>query len=96
MTVLKDRHEGARVLIFKIANWVPHEVGFRDVLFALLQYIEFAVELEIETQKNGVFIIYDLQGYNFEHLRATSLTEIKRTLTAVLVSDHSSCYHVKR
>ena len=91
-TVLKDRHEGARVVFIKIANWMPSEVGCRCLLFAFLQYAEFAVELEIETQQNGIVLIYDLQGFKFEHLKALSLTELKRILTAILVSDHSACY----
>ena len=90
LTILKDRHDGARVAIIKIANWMPRKLEVRYLLFATLQYLEFAVEQEIETQQNGIVLIYDLQGFKFEHLRALSVTEIKRTMTAVLVSNHSA------
>ena len=88
LTVLKDRDEGARVLIFKTANWMPSEFGFRDLQFAFLQYLEYGVELQSETEQNGFVGIIDLEGFKFEHLRALSVTEIKRVLTAVLVSYH--------
>ena len=86
LTILKNRSEGARVVIFKMKKWIPKKFGLRNLQMAFAQLLEFAISREIETQKNGLVLIFDLQGFKFEHLRALSVKELHRMLTAIMVS----------
>ena len=86
LTILKNRSEGARVVIFKMKKWSTKKFRLRKLQIAFVQLLEFIISQEIETQKNGLVVVIDLQGFKLEHLRALSVKELHRMLTAILVS----------
>uniref|UniRef100_A0A8B9TIM2 Alpha-tocopherol transfer protein n=1 Tax=Anas platyrhynchos TaxID=8839 RepID=A0A8B9TIM2_ANAPL len=65
--VLRSRDPyGSKVLIYRIGQWDPKLFTAYDVFRVSLITSELIVK-EIETQKNGVKAIFDLQGWRFAH-----------------------------
>ncbi|NXJ54220.1 TTPA protein, partial [Spizaetus tyrannus] len=61
----RDPH-GSKVLIYRIGQWDPKLFTAYDVFRVSLITSELIVK-EIETQRNGVKAIFDLQGWRFAH-----------------------------
>ncbi|XP_062836399.1 alpha-tocopherol transfer protein isoform X2 [Anolis carolinensis] len=81
--VLKERDPtGSKVLIYRIARWDPKKFTAFDVFHVSLITSELIVR-ELETQQNGVKVIFDLQGWRFAHAFQISPTVAKR-IAAVL------------
>ncbi|XP_010581261.1 PREDICTED: alpha-tocopherol transfer protein [Haliaeetus leucocephalus] len=61
----RDPH-GSKVLIYRIGQWDPKLFTAYDVFRVSLITSELIVK-EVETQRNGVKAIFDLQGWRFAH-----------------------------
>ncbi|KAF7246191.1 Alpha-tocopherol transfer protein [Varanus komodoensis] len=76
--VLKERDpSGSKVLIYRIARWDPKMFTAFDVFRLSLITSELIVR-EVDTQRNGVKCIFDLQGWRFAHALQISPTVAKR------------------
>uniref|UniRef100_A0A8C4R7M5 CRAL-TRIO domain-containing protein n=1 Tax=Eptatretus burgeri TaxID=7764 RepID=A0A8C4R7M5_EPTBU len=62
----RDVH-GSRVLVYRIDRWDPERVSAHEAFRISLIASELLVH-EVETQRCGVRIIFDLQGLTFAHL----------------------------
>ncbi|XP_038622697.1 alpha-tocopherol transfer protein [Tachyglossus aculeatus] len=81
--VLRSRDQtGSRVLIYRIAQWDPKEFSAYDVFRVSLITSELIVK-EVETQRNGIKAIFDLEGWQFAHAFQISPTVAKK-IAAVL------------
>ncbi|XP_009330386.1 PREDICTED: alpha-tocopherol transfer protein [Pygoscelis adeliae] len=81
--VLRSRDpQGSRVLIYRIGQWDPKLFTAYDVFRVSLITSELIVK-EIETQRNGVKAIFDLQGWRFAHAFQISPAVAKK-IAAVL------------
>ncbi|KAM7070444.1 alpha-tocopherol transfer protein isoform 2-T2 [Acridotheres tristis] len=77
----RDPH-GSKVLIYRIGQWDPSVFTAYDVFRVSLITSELIVK-EIETQRNGVKAIFDLQGWRFAHAFQISPAVAKK-IAAVL------------
>ncbi|RLW12982.1 hypothetical protein DV515_00000290 [Chloebia gouldiae] len=77
----RDPH-GSKVLIYRIGQWDPSLFTAYDVFRVSLITSELIVK-EIETQRNGVKAIFDLQGWRFSHAFQISPAVAKK-IAAVL------------
>ncbi|XP_009950168.1 PREDICTED: alpha-tocopherol transfer protein [Leptosomus discolor] len=77
----RDPH-GSKVLIYRIGQWDPQLFTAYDVFRVSLITSELIVK-EIETQRNGVKAIFDLQGWRFAHAFQISPAVAKK-IAAVL------------
>uniref|UniRef100_A0A8D0BYU8 Alpha-tocopherol transfer protein n=1 Tax=Salvator merianae TaxID=96440 RepID=A0A8D0BYU8_SALMN len=81
--VLRERDTtGSKVLIYRIAQWEPKMFTAFDVFRVSLITSELIVR-ELETQRNGVKTIFDLQGWRFAHALQISLTVAKKIATVL-------------
>ncbi|NXA53353.1 TTPA protein, partial [Nothocercus julius] len=81
--VLRSRDpSGSKVLIYRIGQWDPKLFTAYDVFRVSLITSELIVK-EIETQRNGVKAIFDLQGWRFAHAFQISPAVAKK-IAAVL------------
>ncbi|XP_048214630.1 alpha-tocopherol transfer protein [Perognathus longimembris pacificus] len=65
--VLRSRDlSGSRVLIYRIAYWDPKVFTAYDVFRVSLITSELIVQ-EVDTQRNGVKVIFDLEGWQISH-----------------------------
>lgn len=81
--VLRSRDPtGSRVLIYRIASWDPKVFTAYDVFRVSLITSELIVQ-EVETQRNGVKAIFDLEGWQISH--AFQITpSVAKKIAAVL------------
>ncbi|XP_054250710.1 alpha-tocopherol transfer protein [Indicator indicator] len=77
----RDPH-GSKVLIYRIAQWDPKLFTAYDVFRVSLITSELIVK-EIETQRNGVKAIFDLEGWRIAHAFQISPAVAKK-IAAVL------------
>ncbi|NWI23361.1 TTPA protein, partial [Sula dactylatra] len=81
--VLRSRDpQGSKVLVYRIGQWDPKLFTAYDVFRVSLITSELIVK-EIETQRNGVKAIFDLQGWRFAHAFQISPAVAKK-IAAVL------------
>ncbi|XP_077208420.1 alpha-tocopherol transfer protein [Paroedura picta] len=81
--VLRERDPaGSKVIVYRIAKWDPKMFTAFDVFRVSLITSELIVR-EIDTQRNGVKVIFDLQGWRFAHAFQISPGVAKR-IAAVL------------
>ncbi|XP_004679904.1 PREDICTED: alpha-tocopherol transfer protein [Condylura cristata] len=73
---------GSKVLIYRITYWDPKVFTAYDVFRVSLITSELIVQ-EIETQRNGVKVVFDLEGWQFSHALQITPTVAKR-IAAVL------------
>ncbi|MGH0143934.1 UNVERIFIED_CONTAM: hypothetical protein FKN15_002012 [Acipenser sinensis] len=81
--VLKSRDASrSRVMIYRIGQWNPKHHTAYEVFRVSLITSELIVQ-EIETQRNGLKAIFDLQGWQFSH--ALQITpSLAKKMSAVL------------
>ncbi|XP_070924278.1 alpha-tocopherol transfer protein isoform X2 [Macaca nemestrina] len=81
--VLRSRDPtGSKVLIYRIAHWDPKVFTAYDVFRVSLITSELIVR-EVETQRNGIKAIFDLEGWQFSH--AFQITpSVAKKIAAVL------------
>ncbi|XP_042126608.1 alpha-tocopherol transfer protein isoform X3 [Peromyscus maniculatus bairdii] len=81
--VLRSRDPtGSRILIYRIAYWDPKVFTAYDVFRVSLITSELIVQ-EVETQRNGVKAIFDLEGWQISH--AFQITpSVAKKIAAVL------------
>ncbi|XP_020857847.1 alpha-tocopherol transfer protein isoform X1 [Phascolarctos cinereus] len=81
--VLRSRDPtGSRVLIYRIAYWDPKVFTAYDVFRVSLITSELIVK-EVDTQRNGIKAIFDLEGWHFSH--AFQITpSVSKKIAAVL------------
>ncbi|XP_040343649.1 alpha-tocopherol transfer protein isoform X2 [Herpailurus yagouaroundi] len=73
---------GSKVLIYRIAQWDPKVFTAYDVFRVSLITSELIVE-EVETQRNGIKAVFDLEGWQFSH--AFQITpSVAKKIAAVL------------
>uniref|UniRef100_A0A8W4FCD5 Alpha-tocopherol transfer protein n=1 Tax=Sus scrofa TaxID=9823 RepID=A0A8W4FCD5_PIG len=73
---------GSKVLIYRIAHWNPNVFTAYDVFRVSLITSELIVQ-EVETQRNGIKAIFDLEGWHFSH--AFQITpSVAKKIAAVL------------
>ncbi|KAM4687567.1 alpha-tocopherol transfer protein [Discoglossus pictus] len=83
--VLRTRDDaGSKVLIYRIAQWDPKLFTAYDVFRVSLITSELIVK-EVETQKNGVKAIFDLQGWRLVH--AFQITPMIAKRIAAVMTD---------
>uniref|UniRef100_A0A8D0GVW3 Alpha-tocopherol transfer protein n=1 Tax=Sphenodon punctatus TaxID=8508 RepID=A0A8D0GVW3_SPHPU len=81
--VLRARDpSGSKVLVYRIAQWDPKMFTAFEVFRVSLITSELIVR-EVETQRNGVKAIFDLQGWRFAHAFQITPAVAKR-IAAVL------------
>ncbi|KAM5315221.1 alpha-tocopherol transfer protein isoform 2-T2 [Glossophaga mutica] len=73
---------GSRVLIYRIAYWDPKVFTVYDVFRLSLITSELIVQ-ELETQRNGIKVVFDLEGWHFSHAFQITPTVAKK-IAAVL------------
>lgn len=65
--VLPQRdHTGSRVLVYRIGQWNPKEWSALQVFRVSLMTSEI-ISMETETQRRGLKVIFDLQGWSLGH-----------------------------
>ncbi|XP_038574868.1 alpha-tocopherol transfer protein [Micropterus salmoides] len=65
--VLPQRdHTGSRVLVYRIGQWNPKDWSAYQVFRVSLMTSEI-ISMETETQRQGVKVIFDLQGWSIAH-----------------------------
>uniref|UniRef100_A0A8C5Q3I0 Alpha-tocopherol transfer protein n=1 Tax=Leptobrachium leishanense TaxID=445787 RepID=A0A8C5Q3I0_9ANUR len=65
--VLRSRDaSGSKVLIYRIEQWDPKDFSAYEVFRVSLITSELIVK-DVETQRNGIKAIFDLQGWRFMH-----------------------------
>ncbi|XP_036120168.1 alpha-tocopherol transfer protein [Molossus molossus] len=81
--ILRGRDRtGSRVLIYRIAQWDPKVFTAYDVFRLSLITSELIVQ-EVETQRNGIKAVFDLEGWHFSH--AFQMTpSVAKKIAAVL------------
>ncbi|XP_039724790.1 alpha-tocopherol transfer protein [Pteropus medius] len=81
--VLRERDPtGSKVLIYRIAHWDPKVFTAYDVFRVSLITSELIVQ-EVETQRNGIKAVFDLEGWHFSH--AFQITpSVAKKIAAVL------------
>ncbi|XP_024428015.3 alpha-tocopherol transfer protein isoform X1 [Desmodus rotundus] len=73
---------GSRVLIYRIAYWDPKVFTAYDAFRLSLITSELIVQ-EVETQRNGIKVVFDLEGWLFSH--AFQITpSVAKKISAVL------------
>ncbi|XP_032466485.1 alpha-tocopherol transfer protein [Phocoena sinus] len=73
---------GSKVLIYRIAHWDPKVFTAYDVFRVSLITSELIVQ-EVETQRNGIKAVFDLEGWQFSH--AFQITpSVAKKIAAVL------------
>nr|XP_019780830.2 alpha-tocopherol transfer protein isoform X1 [Tursiops truncatus]XP_033699117.1 alpha-tocopherol transfer protein isoform X1 [Tursiops truncatus] len=73
---------GSKVLIYRIAHWDPKVFTAYDVFRVSLITSELIVQ-EVETQRNGIKAVFDLEGWQFSH--AFQMTpSVAKKIAAVL------------
>ncbi|XP_032540534.1 alpha-tocopherol transfer protein isoform X2 [Chiroxiphia lanceolata] len=86
----RDPH-GSKVLIYRIGQWDPNLFTAYDVFRVSLITSELIVK-EIETQRNGVKAIFDLQGWRFAHAFQISPAVAKKIAAVLTVHMHGNNY----
>ncbi|XP_030301467.1 alpha-tocopherol transfer protein isoform X2 [Calypte anna] len=86
----RDPH-GSKVLIYRIGHWDPKLFTAYDVFRVSLITSELIVK-EIESQRNGVKVIFDLQGWRFAHAFQISPAVAKKIAAVLTVHMHGSNY----
>ncbi|XP_007894924.1 alpha-tocopherol transfer protein [Callorhinchus milii] len=82
--VLRSRDtSGSRVLMYKIGHWDPKLYSTYEVFRVSLITSELIVK-ELQTQLNGVKVIFDLHGWRFAHALQINTTIAKR-IASILV-----------
>ncbi|XP_070701228.1 alpha-tocopherol transfer protein [Pempheris klunzingeri] len=81
--VLPQRdHTGSRVLIYRIGQWSPKDWSAFQVFRVSLMTSEI-ISVETETQRRGLKVIFDLQGWSLGH--ALQITpSLARKISSVL------------
>ncbi|XP_063155403.1 alpha-tocopherol transfer protein [Candoia aspera] len=83
--VLKERDSsGSRVLLYRIAQWDPKIFTPDDIFCVSLMSSELLAR-ELDTQRNGVKVIFDLQGWKYAH--AFQFTPVVVKKIAVILTD---------
>ncbi|CAK6969398.1 alpha-tocopherol transfer protein [Scomber scombrus] len=62
---LRD-HTGSRVLVYRIGEWIPKDWTAIQVFRVSLMTSEI-IAMETETQRQGVKVVFDLQGWSLGH-----------------------------
>ncbi|KAM9460214.1 alpha-tocopherol transfer protein-like isoform 2-T2 [Salvelinus alpinus] len=88
--VLRDRDlNGSRVLIYRIGQWNPKDFTAYEVFRVSLITSELIVQ-EIETQRNGLKAIFDMQGWCFAHALQINSSLAKRMSSVLTIHMHGS------
>uniref|UniRef100_A0A4W4EYJ0 CRAL/TRIO N-terminal domain-containing protein n=1 Tax=Electrophorus electricus TaxID=8005 RepID=A0A4W4EYJ0_ELEEL len=80
-------HAGSRVLIYRIGQWNPKEFTAYEVFRVSLITSELIVR-EVETQRNGLKAIFDLQGWCFAHAFQINPSLAKKISCVLTVGIH--------
>ncbi|XP_060056937.1 alpha-tocopherol transfer protein isoform X2 [Erinaceus europaeus] len=90
--VLRDRDPtGSRVLIYRIAQWDSKVFTAYDVFRVSLITSELIVR-EVETQRNGIKAIFDLEGWQFSHALQITPSVAKKIAAVLTIHMHGSNY----
>ncbi|XP_064363542.1 alpha-tocopherol transfer protein isoform X2 [Dromaius novaehollandiae] len=90
--VLRSREpRGSKVIIYRIGQWDPKLFTAYDVFRVSLITSELIVK-EIETQRNGVKVIFDLEGWRFAHAFQISPSVAKKIAAVLTVYMHGNNY----
>ncbi|XP_066576468.1 alpha-tocopherol transfer protein isoform X2 [Amia ocellicauda] len=90
--VLRSRDaSGSRVLIYRIGQWEPKDYTAYEVFRVSLITSELIVQ-EIETQRNGLKAIFDLQGWRFAHALQINPSLAKKISAVLTIHMHGSTY----
>ncbi|XP_075861389.1 alpha-tocopherol transfer protein isoform X3 [Microcebus murinus] len=81
--VLRSRDPtGSKVLIYRIAHWDPKVFTAYDVFRVSLITSELIVQ-EVETQRNGIKAIFDMEGWQFSHAFQITPSVAKKIATVL-------------
>ncbi|CAN9502969.1 unnamed protein product [Ophioblennius macclurei] len=75
-------HAGSRVLIYRIGQWNPKQWSTIEVFRVSMMTSEI-ISRELETQRQGLKVIFDLQGWSFAHALQVN-PSLARKISAVL------------
>ncbi|XP_008521966.1 alpha-tocopherol transfer protein isoform X1 [Equus przewalskii] len=90
--VLKARDPtGSKVLIYRIAHWDPKVFTAYDVFRVSLITSELIVQ-EVETQRNGIKAIFDLEGWQFSHAFQMTPYVAKKIAAVLTIHMHGNNY----
>ncbi|XP_072460784.1 alpha-tocopherol transfer protein isoform X3 [Notamacropus eugenii] len=88
--VLRSRDPtGSRVLIYRIEHWDPKIFTAYDVFRVSLITSELIVK-EVDTQRNGIKAIFDLEGWQFSHAFQISPSVSKKIAAVLTIHMHGS------
>lgn len=68
----------------KIANWVPSETDFDELIKAGLIYALFITKNSIKAQRNGIAMIIDMSGFGFSHARQISYSNVTKMANCII------------
>ncbi|XP_036034349.1 alpha-tocopherol transfer protein isoform X2 [Onychomys torridus] len=90
--VLRSRDPtGSRVLIYRIAHWDPKVFTAYDVFRVSLITSELIVQ-EVETQRNGVKAIFDLEDWQISHAFQITPSVAKKIAAVLTIHLHGNNY----
>ncbi|KAM9626580.1 alpha-tocopherol transfer protein isoform 2-T2 [Trichechus inunguis] len=90
--VLRSRDPtGSKVLIYRIAHWDPKVYTAYDAFRVSLIASELIVR-EVETQRNGVKAVFDLEGWQFSHAIQITPSIAKKIAAVVTIHMHGTNY----
>uniref|UniRef100_A0A2K6FJU1 Alpha tocopherol transfer protein n=1 Tax=Propithecus coquereli TaxID=379532 RepID=A0A2K6FJU1_PROCO len=90
--VLRSRDPtGSKVLIYRIAHWDPKVFTAYDVFRVSLITSELIVQ-EVETQRNGIKAIFDMEGWQVSHAFQITPSVAKKIAAVLTIHMHGDNY----
>ncbi|XP_040027615.2 alpha-tocopherol transfer protein isoform X2 [Gasterosteus aculeatus] len=91
--VLPQRdHTGSRVLIYRIGQWNPKDWTAIQVFRVSLITSEI-ISTEAETQRRGLKVIFDLQGWSLGHALQINPSLAKKISSVLSINMHGADFH---
>ncbi|XP_027416866.1 alpha-tocopherol transfer protein isoform X2 [Bos indicus x Bos taurus] len=82
---------GSKVLIYRIAHWDPKVFTAYDAFRVSLITSELIVQ-EVETQRNGIKAVFDLEGWQFAHAFQITPSVAKKIAAVLTIHMHGDNY----
>ncbi|XP_066235076.1 alpha-tocopherol transfer protein isoform X2 [Saccopteryx leptura] len=82
---------GSKVLIYRIAHWDPKVFTAYDVFRLSLITSELLVQ-DVETQRNGIKAVFDLEGWHFSHAFQITPSVAKKIAAVLTIHMHGTNY----
>ncbi|XP_069366820.1 alpha-tocopherol transfer protein isoform X2 [Paralichthys olivaceus] len=91
--VLPQRdHAGSRVLIYRIGQWNPKDWSAFQVFRVSLMTSEI-ISMETQTQRQGLKVIFDLQGWSLGHAMQINPSLARKISSVLSIHMHGADFH---